>query len=136
EKGGSTQSVPPPFRLGTKSTHPPYLSSVENPVSAEAPGGFEPPNKGFADLRLTTWLRGRCDQRLRARRCRGKSGKPGSNRRPSRWQRDALPTELFPRARLRKISGCTNGRQGAAGWKNAVLQARQDAVRLSARGAS
>lgn len=24
------------------------------------------------------------------------SGKPGSNRRPSRWQRDALPTELFP----------------------------------------
>src|SRR5688572_2215210 len=25
------------------------------------------------------------------------SGKPGSNRRPSRWQRDALPTELFPR---------------------------------------
>jgi hypothetical protein len=28
------------------------------------------------------------------------SGKPGSNRRPSRWQRDALPTELFPRPTL------------------------------------
>src|SRR5690606_7920254 len=25
----------------------------------EAPGGFEPPNRGFADLCLTTWLRGR-----------------------------------------------------------------------------
>ena len=25
------------------------------------------------------------------------SGRPGLNRRPSRWQRDALPTELLPR---------------------------------------
>ena len=25
------------------------------------------------------------------------SGRPGSNRRPSRWQRDVLPTELLPR---------------------------------------
>ena len=24
---------------------------------AEAPGGFEPPHRGFADLCLTTWLR-------------------------------------------------------------------------------
>jgi hypothetical protein len=26
---------------------------------SEAPAGFEPAHKGFADLRLTTWLRGR-----------------------------------------------------------------------------
>ena len=25
----------------------------------EAPGGFEPPHKGFADLSLTTWVRRR-----------------------------------------------------------------------------
>jgi hypothetical protein len=27
--------------------------------SFEAPGGFEPPHKGFADLSLTTWVRRR-----------------------------------------------------------------------------
>ena len=26
-------------------------------VEIEAPGGFEPPHKGFADLSLTTWVR-------------------------------------------------------------------------------
>jgi hypothetical protein len=38
------------------------------------------------------------------------SGKPGSNRRPSRWQRDALPTELFPRntSKLRFVLGITH----------------------------
>ena len=30
--------------------------------SAEAPGGFEPPNRGFADLRLTTWPRRRGEE--------------------------------------------------------------------------
>ena len=29
----------------------------------EAPGGFEPPNGGFADLCLTTWLRGHHETR-------------------------------------------------------------------------
>ena len=28
---------------------------------AEAPGGFEPPHRGFADLCLTTWLRRRAE---------------------------------------------------------------------------
>ena len=29
------------------------------PQRGEAPGGFEPPYRGFADLCLTTWLRRR-----------------------------------------------------------------------------
>ncbi len=29
-------------------------------ANSEAPGGFEPPHKGFADLSLTTWVRRRC----------------------------------------------------------------------------
>src|SRR5690606_22823260 len=68
------------------------------PKLREAPGGLEPPNKGFADLCLTTWLRGRTSYRktheppARGLKLPGSSGKPGSNRRPSRWQRDALPT--------------------------------------------
>ena len=36
------------------------------------------------------------------------SGKPGSNRRPSRWQRDALPTELFPRTGLTGLEPATS----------------------------
>ena len=34
-------------------------SGTRNPATPEAPGGFEPPNGGFADLCLTTWLRRR-----------------------------------------------------------------------------
>ncbi len=40
--------------------------------------------EGFADPCLATWL------------CRLWSGKRGSNPRPSAWEADALPTELFP----------------------------------------
>ena len=43
---------------------PPRITATGNKKSLsarirEAPGGLEPPNKGFADLCLTTWLRGR-----------------------------------------------------------------------------
>jgi hypothetical protein len=55
----------------------------------EAAIGFEPMNNGFADRCLATWL------------CRPASkgiwsGKRDSNPRQPRWQRGALPTELFP----------------------------------------
>ena len=42
------------------------------------------------------------------------SGKPGSNRRPSAWEADALPTELFPR---RGLCFCREGpgSQGRSG---------------------
>src|SRR5687768_7529422 len=66
----------------------------------KAPGGFEPPNKGFADLRLTTWLRGRGE----SPKGDYQSGKPDSNRRPSAWQADALPTELFPQKGRRIVA--------------------------------
>ena len=37
-----------------------FLQKKEKPASerrlCEVPSGFEPENKGFADLRLTTWL--------------------------------------------------------------------------------
>ena len=52
----------------------------------EAPPGFEPGNKGFADPCLTTWLW----------RPITKSGKRDSNSRQPPWQGGALPTELFP----------------------------------------
>ena len=50
----------------------------------EATGGFEPPNKGFADLRLKPlgYVAG--------------SGRRDLNPRPSAWEADALPTELLP----------------------------------------
>ena len=36
-----------------------------SPVTAlEAPGGFEPPHKGFADLSLTTWVRRQIETNL------------------------------------------------------------------------
>ena len=44
-------------------------------------------DQSFADSCLTTWL---------YRHIIKWSGKRGSNPRPSRWQRDALSTELFP----------------------------------------
>ena len=53
----------------------------------EAPPRFELGNQSFADSCLTTWL---------YRHIIKWSGKRGSNPRPSRWQRDALSTELFP----------------------------------------
>ena|GEM_PF-3651804 len=35
-----------------------YVFSFPSPFFLlEAPGGFEPPHKGFADLSLTTWVR-------------------------------------------------------------------------------
>ncbi len=52
----------------------------------EAPSGFGPENKGFADLRLTTWLW----------RLKKWSGRRGSDSRPPPWQGGALPTELLP----------------------------------------
>ncbi len=57
----------------------------------EAPPGFEPGNKGFADLCLTAWLW-----------CHIKyyffewSGLRGSNSLPPPWQGGALPDELNP----------------------------------------
>ena len=53
----------------------------------EAPPGFEPGRKGFADLCLTTWLW-----------CHIKkwSGLRGSNPLPPPWQGGALPDELNP----------------------------------------
>ncbi len=69
--------------------------------ASEAPGGFEPPNGGFADLCLTTWLRRQRKREQRSALAASppilESGKPDSNRRPPPWQGGALPTELFPR---------------------------------------
>ena len=48
--------------------------------------GVEPINSGFADHRLTAWLR----------RQKKWSGKRGLNPRQLAWQASALPTELFP----------------------------------------
>ena len=70
----------------------------------EAATGIEPVYKSFADSCLTTWLRrhgtaprtsGLSDRPARADR-RLWSGKRDSNPRPSAWEADALPTELFP----------------------------------------
>ncbi len=55
----------------------------------EAATGFEPVNNGFADRCLATWL---CRHYLK----KTWSGKRDSNPRQPRWQRGALPTELFP----------------------------------------
>src|SRR5690606_24239747 len=46
------------------------------------------------------------------------SGKPDSNRRPSAWQADALPTELFPRSDAGSLvlgGRCVKPREGARG---------------------
>ena len=52
----------------------------------EVPSGFEPENKGFADLRLTAWL-----WHLNW------SGRRDSDPRHPPWQGGTLPTELLPR---------------------------------------
>src|SRR2546422_10674870 len=39
-----------------------FATPAEIDVPSEAPGGFEPPHKGFADLSLTTWVRRRSKQ--------------------------------------------------------------------------
>ena len=49
-----------PYRC--KSTPSQFTFAAPSPALAserdgEAPGGFEPPHKGFADLSLTTWVR-------------------------------------------------------------------------------
>lgn len=66
----------------------------------EAPIGFEPTHKGFADLCLTTWLR--C-QKLLIKIKESKltaptlwSGIRDSNPQLSPWQGDTLPIELIP----------------------------------------
>ena len=38
------------------------MSFLNHGINREAPGGFEPPHKGFADLSLTTWVRRQCDR--------------------------------------------------------------------------
>ena len=58
-------------------------------VLVEAATGFEPVNNGFADRCLTTWLCRPASKRIW-------SGKRDSNPRQPRWQRGALPAELFP----------------------------------------
>ena len=45
------------------------------------------------------------------------SGKPDSNRRPSAWEADALPTELFPRNRRRSSAVIGRLSQGARGCR-------------------
>ena len=60
-----------------------YTVPAASPM--EAPGGFEPPHKGFADLCLPTWLWRRTWSGLR-----------GSNSLPPPWQGGALPDELNP----------------------------------------
>ena len=55
----------------------------------EAPPGFEPGHRDFADLCLTTWL-------WRQRQIKKWSGLRGSNSLPPPWQGGALPDELNP----------------------------------------
>src|SRR5262249_34455517 len=61
------------------------------------------------------------------------SGKPGSNRRPSAWEADALPTELFPhvapplpgeRRDTARGSGCQAGRRRRASSRATASRAR------------
>ena len=59
----------------------------------EAAVGFEPTNKGFADLRLRPLGNA---AKKESRLCRDLSGKRDSNPRHQPWQGCALPTELFP----------------------------------------
>ena len=64
----------------------------------EAPVGFEPTNKGFADLPLKPL--GYSANKLTEKKSRllsgSESGKRDSNPRLQPWQGCALPTELFP----------------------------------------
>ena len=59
----------------------------------EAAVGFEPTNKGFADLRLGPLGNA---AKKESRLGRDLSGKRDSNPRHQPWQGCALPTELFP----------------------------------------
>ena len=47
------------LRMAAQADIPNFIPIVllKTPKTLEAPGGFEPPNGGFADLCLTTWLR-------------------------------------------------------------------------------
>ena len=93
-----------------------YLLWGDSDAKKEAASGLEPENRGFADLRLTTWL-----SRLQIKGSRSGeeflnvslrvslssrtleiSGRRGLNPRPQPWQGCALPAELLPRC-LRNI---------------------------------
>ena len=62
------------------------ITGASAPVIREVPSRFELENKGFADLRLTTWLWHR----------KKWSGRRDSDPRHPPWQGGTLPTELLP----------------------------------------
>ncbi len=64
-------------------------------VFLEEATGFEPVDKGFADLGLTTWL---------CLHLKIWSGQRDSNSRPRPWQGRALPTELCPQYHTENIT--------------------------------
>ena len=81
---GHIRRIRPGLQCRCNKTGP---SRLAEPCSLlEAPSGFGPEHKGFADLRLTTWLW----------RLIKWSGRRGSDSRPPPWQGGALPTELLP----------------------------------------
>ena len=59
--------------------------------ATEASTRFELVHNGFADRSLTAWVRRQKTGLLKE----ALSERSDSNRRPSRWQRDALPAELL-----------------------------------------
>jgi hypothetical protein len=69
----------------------------------EAPVGFEPTNKGFADLRLEPLGYSALTKAQFLLEIRPiLSGKRDSNPRHQPWQGCALPTELFPHISVKK----------------------------------